>query len=73
MVYGRITTKEGLRKRSPSKKTTGSPRLRWEDRVKEDVEKKKARRRLEGISIRKERVETNMMDGMVLVAATKEE
>lgn len=57
----RAGRKEGPRKcRSPKERDPiGRPRLRWEEGVEEEVEKK-ASRKLEGVITRKKKVDTNM-------------
>lgn len=51
----------------------GSQKLRWEDRVKEDVEKVMARRVLEEIIVGKGDEEASMLGGMVLKVKNHEE
>uniref|UniRef100_A0A2S2RA64 Uncharacterized protein n=1 Tax=Sipha flava TaxID=143950 RepID=A0A2S2RA64_9HEMI len=69
--------KEGLLLRTmiervpQGKRPLGHLRLRWEDRVKEDV--KVVRRGLKGIIVRKRKLEANFLDGMVLKAENHEE
>lgn len=67
---GHVCRKEGKmphrENSSRRKRPLEHPKLRWEERVKEDVEKVKSGEDWEKLSLKKEKLEVNMLDGMVL-------
>jgi hypothetical protein len=65
--------KDSVGKCSTRRKTTGTPKIKMGRQGKRRCRKIKARRGLEGIIIRKRKLETNFLGDMVLKAGNQEE